>query len=74
HIPEPICCLHCQHFGHYARECKLAASVCARCAGPHTTMACTIPKGDFAAHQCINCGQKGHGAAAHSCSVFVRRL
>ncbi|KAF8983444.1 hypothetical protein BDQ17DRAFT_1261304 [Cyathus striatus] len=80
-LPEPTRCLHCQQFGHFPQECKAGASVCVHCAGcqpcqsnTHTTAACTVSKGDFSAHHCANCGVTGHGAAAHSCKIFARRL
>ncbi|KAF8990302.1 hypothetical protein BDQ17DRAFT_1255953, partial [Cyathus striatus] len=71
-IPEPIQCLHCQHFDHFACECKATAPTCACCAKPHTTVSCMAAKGIFSGHCCANCGLTGHGAVARACSIFAQ--
>lgn len=41
--PRPAQCFNCFRFGHLARDCK-SASICGRCAGPHSTSNCHCPK------------------------------
>ena len=37
---EPLRCAKCQHYGHFARECKSYKDTCANCAGEHRTSEC----------------------------------
>jgi len=80
HVPvrqqksDPKRCWKCQQIGakHFSGNCKAEHDTCARCAGPHRTIVCTIT--DCAAYQCVNCKGMGHGAADRNCPVFTAKF
>ena len=72
----PTQCYNCYRFGHIARHCK-SHPTCGRCAGTHTTSACSCPSENACADvaqcnhtppKCALC--KGpHGATSRDCPV-----
>ncbi|KAF9004988.1 hypothetical protein BDQ17DRAFT_1176036, partial [Cyathus striatus] len=77
-LPEPTRCLHCHRYlyTHPVSNCPVQSPCCfyTCCADSHLIAVCTVPKGDFSAHHCANCGLTGHGAAARSCNIFACHL
>ena len=53
-------CNTCQNFGHFSRNCTSLTSVCAKCAGNHSTVECrsTVKK-------CVNCAKTGNTQMNH---------
>ncbi|KAF8208850.1 hypothetical protein K438DRAFT_1483724, partial [Mycena galopus ATCC 62051] len=65
----PRRCMKCQEYaGHLARDCKVAADICGRCADHHRTADCTVT--DSGTFRCSNCKVSGHGAADSACPVY----
>ena len=61
HIPNPLICHKCGHFGHAEARCS-AEAVCLNCSGERHEGQCQ-PK-------CVNCGQEGHSCRSRECSMW----
>ncbi|KJA23254.1 hypothetical protein HYPSUDRAFT_137981, partial [Hypholoma sublateritium FD-334 SS-4] len=78
-LTEPRRCLRCQKWdpGHLASACKAPTDVCARCAGPHRTSACTASDLET---RCSNCPAQDdnallcHGAGDCICPIFQEKV
>jgi hypothetical protein len=72
-LSEPRRCLKCQHYGHYATDCKAPTDVCGRCNGEHRMAQCTVTETDEL--QCANCtGNEAlrHGAGDRNCPTLAK--
>ena len=66
---EPLRCMKCQRWGHFAKDCKHQVDVCGSCAGPHRESKCN----SYATFFCVNCQTDHHGSASKECPEFIRR-
>ncbi|KAF8988605.1 hypothetical protein BDQ17DRAFT_1257587 [Cyathus striatus] len=78
-LAESKWCLCCQYIGgHLSSACKASKPVCAHCAEHHNTTscphACTQDHDHLCCANCVETDAKGHGAASHSCPVFLQKL
>lgn len=61
-------CFKCQKFGHVAKQCRLAKTICQKCGrddhnvDDNNKLICNMQT-----RSCINCGQSGHSAAYPLC-------
>ncbi|THU83904.1 hypothetical protein K435DRAFT_601870, partial [Dendrothele bispora CBS 962.96] len=67
--PDPILCVKCWKPYHIAQECNEDHDACGRCENPHRTVNCDRNDDD---KFCINCKEKGHGAADRHCPHFIQ--
>ena len=63
HVPNPLICHKCGHFGHAEARCS-AEAVCLNCAGACHEGQCQ-PK-------CVNCGQIGHSCRSRECLMWKK--
>ena len=66
---EPIRCLKCQNWNHYANECKASEDTCSNCAEPHRTSQCPNPL----IRRCVSCKTSDHTSWSRECPIFVRK-
>jgi len=66
---EPICCLKCQHWGHFAKDCKEMRDTCGTCAKEHRTTNCC----SFQTFYCVNCKTDRHASSDRECPEYIRR-
>ena len=66
---EPLRCMKCQRWGHFAKDCKHQTDVCGSCAGPHRESKCN----SYATFYCVSCQSDHHGSASKECPEFIRR-
>jgi len=66
---EPIQCMKCRRWGHFASECPSEADICGSCRDAHRTSHCEN-KGK---KHCVNCGDNTHTSWNRNCPEFVRR-
>jgi hypothetical protein len=67
---EPIHCLKCQKWNHYARECPAEHNTCSNCAGPHRSAQCQDPS----KRRCISCDTDNHASWSRECGTFLRKV
>jgi len=65
---EPVQCMKCRKWGHFASDCQADKDTCGTCGDPHRTNACTN-KGKV---YCISCGDKSHPSWDRACPEFNR--
>jgi len=65
---EPIRCLKCQGWNHFAKDCLEENDTCGNCAGSHRTGNCQ--SGDRA---CVSCKVKDHASWSRACPAFAKR-
>ena len=66
---EPIQCMKCRRWGHFADKCPETEDTCGTCGGKHRTSACTI-NGRF---HCVSCDVSSHASWDRACPEFIRR-
>ena len=66
---EPLRCMKCQRWGHFAKDCKHQTDVCGSCTGPHRESKCN----SYATFYCVSCQSDHHGSASKECPEFIRR-
>ena len=66
---EPIQCMKCRRWGHFAGECQASEDTCGTCAGQHRTNVCH--KRDFP--RCVTCETTDHASWDRNCPEFIRR-
>ena len=54
---EPIRCLKCQGWNHFAKDCIEEKDTCGNCAGPHRTSSCLTSE-----KECVSCKTKEHAS------------
>ena len=67
---EPIRCLKCQGWNHFAYECILNVDKCGNCAKEHRTSLCPNPRQKY----CISCDTDEHASWSRECPVFLRKV
>jgi hypothetical protein len=67
---EPIRCLKCQGWNHFARECLENKDTCGNCTKEHRTSECTTPLTKC----CMSCKMEGHTSWSRECPTFNRKL
>ena len=67
---EPIRCLKCQGWNHFAYECILNVDKCGNCAEEHRTSQCPDPHRKF----CISCNTDEHASWSRECPTFLRKV
>ena len=66
---EPIRCLKCQRWGHFASSCTQTVDTCGSCARQHRDRDCN----SFDTHYCVNCETRSHRSRDRNCPDFQRR-
>ena len=66
---EPVRCLKCQGWNHFARECMAEHDKCGNCAGNHRTNSCTTPE-----KKCVSCNSDDHASWSRTCPVFLKKM
>jgi len=66
---EPLRCLKCQGWNHYAKECTSEQDRCANCAEGHRTNSCQSTE-----KRCASCNSKDHASWSRLCPVFLRKM
>ena len=66
---EPLRCMKCQGWGHFANQCMASSNRCGNCAENHRKNQCPNPK----AVRCISCGTEDHPSWNRACPVFRNR-
>jgi hypothetical protein len=66
---EPIQCMKCRRWGHFATECLADKDTCGTCGEEHRTIACKGRDKLF----CVSCGDNSHASWDRHCPEFLRR-
>ncbi|KAI0026639.1 hypothetical protein K488DRAFT_22400, partial [Vararia minispora EC-137] len=66
---EPIRCLKCQTYGHFANACMATEDTCGKCGEKHRTADCKNPFGTF----CVSCQTNDHASRDRVCPEFQRK-
>jgi hypothetical protein len=66
---EPMQCMKCRKWGHFASDCIAPNDTCGACGEAHRTTACTN-KGKL---YCVSCGNSSHPSWDRKCPEFARR-
>ena len=67
---EPIRCLKCQGWNHFAKDCLEKEDKCGNCAGRHKTSDCTTPQDKY----CVSCKTADHASWFRNCPTFIKKL
>jgi len=67
---EPLCCLKCQRWGHFSKDCKEEKDTCGTCGGPHHEHFCNA----YQTNYCVNCKSSLHGSSDRGCPNYMKRL
>ena len=66
---EPIQCMKCRNWGHFASACPSQTDVCGTCGEAHHTTACHN-RGKL---RCVSCNNNSHASWSRDCPEFNRR-
>ena len=66
---EPIQCMKCRRWGHFANECLSDKDACGSCGEEHRTNTCKNKDKLF----CVSCGDSSHASWDRHCPEFLRR-
>ena len=66
---EPIQCMKCRGWGHFAGECLATEDTCGSCGGQHRTNACQNKEKRW----CVTCRSADHASWDRNCPEFIRR-
>jgi len=66
---EPIQCMKCRCWGHFASECPSESEVCGNCRDTHRTNQCL----NKSKTHCVACGDDTHASWNRNCPEFIRR-
>jgi hypothetical protein len=66
---EPIQCMKCRRWGHFATECLADKDTCGTCGGKHRTNTCKNKD----KLSCVSCGDNSHASWDRYCPEFLRR-
>ena len=67
---EPVRCLKCHGWNHFAYECISTQDTCGNCAEKHRTSECHQPE----LKRCVSCNVEGHASWSRECPVFLRKV
>ena len=67
---EPIRCLKCQRWNHYANECMAKEDTCSNCAGSHRSSQCPNPL----KRRCVSCSTDDHASWCRECPTFLKKM
>jgi len=65
---EPVQCMKCRRWGHFASDCQADKDTCGTCGDSHQTNACANKGKVF----CVSCGIKTHPSWDRTCPEFSR--
>jgi hypothetical protein len=65
---EPIQCMKCRRWGHFADKCPESEDTCGTCGDKHRTSTCNSSNKLF----CISCSDSSHASWDRSCPEFIR--
>ncbi|KAG1728963.1 uncharacterized protein EDB91DRAFT_1006498, partial [Suillus paluster] len=63
---EPVQCIHCQLWGHIARDCQAPHNVCGTCGKSHHTNDCNA----YRTFYCVSCDSQEHASWDRKCPEF----
>jgi hypothetical protein len=66
---EPIRCLKCQGWNHFARDCVVEKDTCGNCAGSHRTSSCQVDE-----RACVSCKVNDHASWSRACPTFTKKI
>jgi uncharacterized protein YoxC len=66
---EPIQCMKCRNWGHFAGECPASVDTCGTCGGKHRTNSCQNRDKRW----CVTCESADHASWDRNCPEFSRR-
>ena len=66
---EPIRCLKCQGWNHFAKECSATQDKCGNCAENHRTSEC-----QSSARRCVSCSSGDHASWSRACPTFLKKM
>ena len=66
---EPVQCMKCRAWGHFASNCLSEKDTCGTCGGDHHTKSCKITSKVF----CATCKDSSHPSWDRNCPEFIRR-
>ena len=66
---EPVQCMKCRGWGHFAGNCTAEKDTCGTCGGDHRTISCKTTSKVF----CVTCKSSSHPSWDRNCPEFVRR-
>jgi hypothetical protein len=67
---DPIRCMKCQGWNHFAKECILTHDRCGNCAEEHRTDQCPNPQ----QLRCFSCNTDGHASWSKECPTYIRKI
>jgi hypothetical protein len=67
---EPIQCLKCRGWGHFATECKATGDTCGNCSSNHCTNTCKNKEKVY----CVTCSENTHASWSRNCLEFNRSV
>ncbi|PPQ84271.1 hypothetical protein CVT25_013228 [Psilocybe cyanescens] len=66
---DPIRCLKCQGYNHYAKDCSASSDTCGQCGEKgHRTKECTSQK-----KYCVSCASEEHTSYDRLCPIFQKK-
>ena len=65
---EPVQCMKCRGWGHFASNCLSEKDTCGTCGGEHRTKSCKVTSKVF----CITCKDDMHPSWDRNCPEFIR--
>ena len=68
---EPLQCMKCRKWGHFANACSAEKDTCGTCGGEHRTKDCATSTKDKV--HCASCNSDTHPSWDRECPEFVRR-
>ena len=66
---EPIQCMKCRRWGHFADKCTESADTCSTCGEKHRTSTCKSNNKLY----CVSCADASHASWDRTCPEFIRR-
>ena len=66
---EPVRCLKCQGWNHFAKECSATQDKCGNCAENHRTSDC-----QSVARNCVSCSSSDHASWSRACPTFLKKM
>jgi len=66
---EPVQCMKCRRWGHFAANCPDAEDTCGTCGGKHRTSNCDRKD----KLHCVSCGDNSHASWDRACPEFIKR-